>query len=70
MIFKFALNRASEHIIEAVWIIISAALLLVSLGIYVYLGSMAEVMLLKNNVNTRNHVDNGENGYSIIEIKT
>jgi len=70
MIFKFALNGASEHIIEAVWIIISAALLLVSLGIYVYLGSKAEVMLLKNNVNTRNHVDNGENGYSITEIKT
>jgi hypothetical protein len=37
-----------EHIIEAVWIIISVALLLVSLGIYVYLGSKAEGMLLSN----------------------
>lgn len=59
MIFKFALNGGSEHIIKAVWIIIAAALLLVSLGVYVYLGSKAEVMLLKNNVNTRNHVNNG-----------
>lgn len=48
MIFKFALKSDSEHIIEAVWIIISVALLLVSLGIYVYLGSKAEGMLLNN----------------------
>lgn len=49
MIFKFALNGGSEHIIEAVWIIIAAALLLVSLGVYVYLGSRAEEILMKSN---------------------
>ena len=70
MIFKFALNGGGEHIIEAVWIIVAAALLLVSLGVYVYLGSKAEVMLLKNNVNTRKSLDNGGNGNSITEIKT
>lgn len=48
MIFKFALKSDSEHIIAAVWIIISVALLLVSLGVYVYLGSKAEGMLLNN----------------------
>ncbi|MFI3187107.1 MAG: PDC sensor domain-containing protein [Methylococcaceae bacterium] len=48
MIFKFALKDDSEHIIVAVWIIIAVALLLVSLGIYVYLGSKAEGMLLNN----------------------
>lgn len=53
MIFKFALNGGGEHIIEAVWIIIAAALLLMSLGVYVYLGSKAEGMLLKNNGNTK-----------------
>jgi len=48
MIFKFALKGEGEHIIAAVWIIIAVALLLVSLGIYVYLGSKAEGMLLNN----------------------
>ncbi|MGZ4955253.1 MAG: PDC sensor domain-containing protein [Methylobacter sp.] len=48
MIFKSALKSDSEHIIEAVWIIIAVALLLVSLGVYVYLGSKAEGMLLNN----------------------
>ena len=48
MIFKFALKGDGEHIIEAVWIIIAVASLLVSLGIYVYLGSKAEGMLLNN----------------------
>jgi len=59
MIFKFALNGGGEHIIEAVWIIIAAALLLVSLGVYVYLGSKAEGMLLKNNGNTRKQREKG-----------
>ena len=49
MIFKFALNGGSEHIIEAVWIIIAAALLLMALGVYVYLGSKAEDILMKSN---------------------
>jgi hypothetical protein len=53
MIFKFALNGGGEHIIEAVWNIIEAAFLLVSLGVYVYSGSRAEGMLLKYNDNTR-----------------
>ncbi|MCX7097051.1 MAG: Cache domain protein [Methylococcales bacterium] len=59
MIFKFALNGGGEHIIEAVWIIIAAALLLVSLGVYVYLGSKAEGMLLKNNGNSKKRHDKG-----------
>jgi hypothetical protein len=59
MIFKFALNGGGEHIIEAVWIIIAAALLLVSLGVYVYLGSKAEGLLLKNNGNTRKRHEKG-----------
>ncbi|MFA6053325.1 MAG: PDC sensor domain-containing protein [Methylobacter sp.] len=48
MIFKFALQGDGQHIIEAVWIIIAVACLLVSLGVYVYLGSKAEGMLLNN----------------------
>ncbi|MFA6163903.1 MAG: PDC sensor domain-containing protein [Methylobacter sp.] len=48
MIFKFALKGDGQHIIEAVWIIIAVAFLLVSLGVYVYLGSKAEGMLLNN----------------------
>lgn len=48
MIFKFALKGDGQHIIEAVWIIIAVAFLLVSLGVYVYLGSRAEGMLLNN----------------------
>jgi len=48
MIFKFALKGDGEHIIEAVWILIAVAALLVSLGVYVYLGSKAEGMLLNN----------------------
>jgi FlaA1/EpsC-like NDP-sugar epimerase len=49
MIFKAALHGGGEQLIEAVWIIIATALLLVSLGVYVYLGSRAEAILLKNN---------------------
>ena len=44
MIFKFALKSDSEHIIKAIWIIITAALLPVSTGVYVYSGSKAEGM--------------------------
>jgi len=47
MIFKFALNGESAHILQAVWIIIATALLLIALGVYVYLGSKAEAQLLK-----------------------
>jgi hypothetical protein len=46
MIFKSALGEG-EHIIQAVWIISAAAMLLLSLGVYVYLGSKAEISLLK-----------------------
>ena len=59
MIFKFALNGGSEHIIGAVWIIIAATLLLIPLGVYVYLGSRAEGMLLKYNDNTRKRREKG-----------
>jgi hypothetical protein len=47
MIFKSALG-GGEHIIEAVWVIIAAAVLLCSLGVYVFLGSKAEIYLFKN----------------------
>ncbi len=53
MIFKAALHGGGEQLIAAVWIIIAAALLLVSLGVYVYLGSKAESILLQNSDSTR-----------------
>jgi hypothetical protein len=53
MIFKAALHGGGEQLINAVWIIIATALLLVSLGVYVYLGSLAESILLKNNDSSR-----------------
>jgi Cache domain. len=53
MIFKFALNGDNAHINDAVSIIIAAALLLISLGVYVYLGSKAECMLLKSGRNKK-----------------
>jgi len=53
MIFKAALHGGGEQLIDAVWIIIATALLLVSLGIYVYLGSQAEAILLRYNDNTK-----------------
>lgn len=54
MIFKSALGEG-EHIIQAVWIILAAAVLLLSLGVYVYLGSKAEISLLKNRENRKNN---------------
>jgi hypothetical protein len=53
MIFKAALHGGGEQLIAAVWIIIAAASLLVSLGVYVYLGSRAESILLQNNDSTK-----------------
>ncbi|MGR9116909.1 MAG: PDC sensor domain-containing protein [Gammaproteobacteria bacterium] len=47
MIFKSALRGGGDFIIQAVWIIIAAALLLLSLGVYVFLGSKAEILLIK-----------------------
>lgn len=47
MIFKSALH-GGEHILDAVWVMLASAILLLALGIYVYLGSKAEVMLIKN----------------------
>jgi len=47
MIFKAALH-GGEHILDAVWVMLASAILLLSLGVYVYLGSKAEVLLLKN----------------------
>lgn len=57
MIFKAALHGGGEQLIAAVWIIIAAALLLVSLGVYVYLGSRAESILLQNSDSTRTKRD-------------
>lgn len=53
MIFKAALHGGGEQLIAAVWIILATAALLVSLGVYVYLGSQAESILLRNNDSTR-----------------
>lgn len=53
MIFKAALHGGGEQLIAAVWIILATAALLVSLGIYVYLGSQAESILLRNNDSTK-----------------
>jgi len=47
MIFKAALH-GGEHILDAVWVMLASATLLLALGVYVYLGSKAEVLLLKN----------------------
>ena len=47
MIFKAALKGGVDYIIQAVWIIIAAAMLLLSLGVYVFLGSKAEILLIK-----------------------
>ena len=46
MIFKSALQGSGQFIVEAVWVVIAAAFMLLCLGVYVYLGSRAEVMLL------------------------
>lgn len=48
MVFKSALDGGKENIIGAVWIILAAAVLLLSLGVYIYLGSKAESLLLDN----------------------
>ena len=48
MICKAALQGQGEFIIQAVWIILAAALLLLSLGVYAFLGSRAEIMLVRN----------------------
>ena len=47
MIFKSALHGGG-HILEAVWVMLASAMLLLSLGVYVYLGSKAEVLLVKS----------------------
>lgn len=45
MIFKSALQGSGEFIYEAVWVVIAAAFMLLCLGVYVYLGARAEMML-------------------------
>ena len=47
MMFKAALNESSP-IMPAVWMMLTAVGLLVGLGIYVYLGAKAEVLLVNN----------------------
>lgn len=44
MMFKSALGEA-DHMLEAVWMMLTAIGLLIGLGIYVYLGAQAEVAL-------------------------
>lgn len=48
MVFKSALDGSGENIIGAVWIILAAAALLLCLGVYIYLGSKAESLLIDN----------------------
>ena len=48
MMFKAALGE-SEDIMSAVWMMLTAVGLLVGLGLYVYLGSKAEIHLLNHN---------------------
>jgi len=55
MIFKSALNESGEHIIQAVWIILAAGFLLLCMAVYVYLGSKAEVTLMKRKNNKDAH---------------
>ena len=49
MIFKSALNENGEYMIQAVWAIIAAGFLLICLATYVFLGSKAEIILMKRN---------------------
>ncbi|MDD1621190.1 MAG: PDC sensor domain-containing protein [Methylococcaceae bacterium] len=53
MIFKSALQNSGQFIVEAVWVVIAAAFMLLCLGVYVYLGSRAEVMLLSQKQQAR-----------------
>ncbi len=46
MIFKSALHDG-ENMLDAVWVMLASAMLLLALGVYIYLGSKAEVMLTK-----------------------
>ncbi len=46
MVFKSALHGKEEHIIGAVWIILAAGVLLLSLGVYIYLSSKSEALLI------------------------
>ncbi len=46
LVFKFAMD-APQHLLLAVWLLLAAAALLVALGLYVFLGAQAEVMLLR-----------------------
>jgi len=55
MVFKSALHGEEEHIISAVWIILAAAMLLLSLGVYSYLGSKSEAVLIENKDQNKNN---------------
>jgi hypothetical protein len=47
LVFKFALD-APQHLWLAIGLLVAAAALMVALGLYVYLGAQAEVLLLRN----------------------
>ncbi len=47
LMFKAALGN-SEHLLEAVWMMLAAVGLLTGLGLYVFLGAKAEALLLHN----------------------
>jgi uncharacterized membrane protein YqhA len=55
MIFKAALEGSGGgRIVEAVWVVLAVAFLFVALGVYVYLGSRAEIMLTSHKQRRRN----------------
>lgn len=47
LVFKFALD-APQHLWLAIGLLVAAAALMVALGLYVYFGAQAEVLLLRN----------------------
>lgn len=53
MIFKSALQGSGQFIVEAVWVVIAAAFMLLCLGVYVYLGSKAEATLYQQKLLNR-----------------
>ncbi|MEW6613425.1 MAG: PDC sensor domain-containing protein [Pseudomonadota bacterium] len=58
LVFKFAIDKP-DHLHEAAWLIFAVVGLLLGLGVYVYLGARAEIMLLhqRDSLRRRNRQD-------------
>ncbi len=54
LVFKFALGEPGNLMIAAI-LLLTAAAMMVALGIYVYLGAQAEVLLIKASVTRKHH---------------